>query len=198
MRHDTKSDVRAGWAAAERALAEGAVAILGTTQSAVIMAATGVAERAGVPHVVTGSTPSSCRCCRWCRACSVRPGSRRVRSRVPTANLPWTGLLRGRAAADGSAVWGGLRRRADRPWGGGVGEGCGTVENGRGTGRQLRRIRIGCGTVRCGAEGDRWKLVTAHPFGGCDGRRVHAGGLGMGCLGVCRPAPPQSGRAAAW
>lgn len=52
--YDTRSDVAVGRAAAERAVAEEVVAILGTTQSAVTMATTDVAERAGVPHVVTG------------------------------------------------------------------------------------------------------------------------------------------------
>lgn len=53
--YDTRSDAGTGQAAAERAIAEGAVAILGTTQSSVTMATTAVAERAGIPHIVTGS-----------------------------------------------------------------------------------------------------------------------------------------------
>lgn len=55
MPYDTQSDVGVGQAAAERAIAEGAVAILGTTQSSVTMATTAIAERAGIPHIVTGS-----------------------------------------------------------------------------------------------------------------------------------------------
>ncbi len=53
--YDTQSDVGIGQAVAKRAIAERAVAILGTTQSSVTMATTAIAERAGIPHIVTGS-----------------------------------------------------------------------------------------------------------------------------------------------
>ncbi len=53
--YDTESKVQTGQALVERAISEGAVAILGTTQSSVTMATTTVAERAKIPHVVTGS-----------------------------------------------------------------------------------------------------------------------------------------------
>lgn len=55
IRYDTAGQAAIGQAAAERAVAEGAVAILGTTHSAVTMATTAAAERAGIPHIVTGS-----------------------------------------------------------------------------------------------------------------------------------------------
>jgi branched-chain amino acid transport system substrate-binding protein len=55
IRYDTQGSVQAGQAAAEKAIQEGAVALIGTCQSNVTLATTTVAERARIPQVVSGS-----------------------------------------------------------------------------------------------------------------------------------------------
>lgn len=53
--YDTESNPKVGEAAAEKAIRAGCVCILGTYNSPVTMATTQVAERHGVPHVITVS-----------------------------------------------------------------------------------------------------------------------------------------------
>jgi len=57
--YDTESKVQTGQLQTERAISEGAVMILGTAQSSVTMGTTTVAERAKIPHIVTGSAADS-------------------------------------------------------------------------------------------------------------------------------------------
>lgn len=56
LRYDTQGSVPAGQAAAEKAIQDGAVALIGTCQSNVTLATTTVAERARIPQLVSGST----------------------------------------------------------------------------------------------------------------------------------------------
>lgn len=55
VRYDTQGSVQTGQTAAEKAIQDGAVALIGTSQSSVTLATTTVAERARVPQIVSGS-----------------------------------------------------------------------------------------------------------------------------------------------